>query len=74
MMKKTSLPNSVESLGYIKCYSSSSARPVKSPSNSIRRSAVNRVKPVNLQLNHTGNQKKGDIYLGDQQSYYLQVL
>ena len=27
-MKKTSMPNSVESLGYIKCYSSSSPRPV----------------------------------------------
>ena len=35
-VKKTSMPNSIESLGYIKCYSSSSPRPVKSPSNSIR--------------------------------------
>ena len=36
-VKKTSMPNSVESLGYIKCYSSSSGlRPVKSPSSSIR--------------------------------------
>ena len=35
-VKKTSMPTSVESLGYIKCYSSSSPRPVKSPSNSIR--------------------------------------
>ena len=33
---KTSMPNPVESLGYIKCYSSSSPRPVKCPSNSIR--------------------------------------
>ena len=30
------MPNSVKSLGYIKCYSLSSSRPVKSPSNSIR--------------------------------------
>ena len=30
------MPNPVKSLGYIKCYSSSSPRPVKSPSNSIR--------------------------------------
>ena len=30
------MPNSVESLGYIKCYSSSSSRSAKSPSNSIR--------------------------------------
>ena len=35
-VKKTSMPNSVKSLGYIKCHSSSSPRPVKSPSNSIR--------------------------------------
>ena len=31
----TSMPNSVESLGYIKCYSLSIPRPVKTPSNSI---------------------------------------
>ena len=31
-----SIPNPVENLGYIKCYSSSSPRPVKNPSNSIR--------------------------------------
>ena len=30
------MPNSVESLGCIKCYSSSSPRPIKSPSISIR--------------------------------------
>ena len=30
---KTSMPNSVESLVYINCYSSSSSRPVKNPSN-----------------------------------------
>ena len=35
-VKKTSMPNPVKSLGYIKCYSSSSPRCVKSPSNSIR--------------------------------------
>ena len=35
-MKKTSLSNPVKSLGYIKCYSTSIPRPVKSPSNSIR--------------------------------------
>ena len=35
-VKNTRLPNSVESVGYIKCYSSSSHRHVKSPSNSIR--------------------------------------
>ena len=35
-VKKTSMPNSVESLGYIKCYSLSSPRPVKIPCNCIR--------------------------------------
>ena len=35
-VKKTSLLNSVENLGYMKCDSLSSPRPVKSPSNSIR--------------------------------------
>ena len=34
-VKKTSMQNPVKSLGYIKCYSLSSPRPVKSPSNSI---------------------------------------
>ena len=34
-VKKTSIPNSVESL-YIKCYNSSSPRPIKSSSSSIR--------------------------------------
>ena len=32
--KKNSMPNPVRSLGYIKCYSSSSPRTIKSPSNS----------------------------------------
>ena len=35
-VKNSSIPNRVESLAYSKCYSSSSPRPVKSPSNSIR--------------------------------------
>ena len=35
-VKKTSMPNFVESLGYIKCCSSSNPRPVKVPSNPIR--------------------------------------
>ena len=46
LVKKISMPNSVESLGYIKCYSSSSLIPVESPSNciryTVRRSAVDR--------------------------------
>ena len=35
-VKKTSMLNPAKSLGYIKCHSSSSPRPVESPSNSIR--------------------------------------
>ena len=35
-LKKTSMPNPVKGLGYIKCHNSSSPRLVKSPSNSIR--------------------------------------
>ena len=35
-VKKTSIPNPVKSLKYIKCYSSSSPRLIKSPSNSTR--------------------------------------
>ena len=34
-VKRSSMPNPVKSLGYIKCYSLNSPRPVKSPSNSI---------------------------------------
>ena len=34
--KKTSMPNTVESLGYFKCYNYTSPRPIKRPSNSIR--------------------------------------
>ena len=34
-MKKISIPNPVKSLGYFKCYNSSSPRTVKSPINSI---------------------------------------
>ena len=43
-LNKTSMPNSVESIGYIKCYSSSNPRPVKTlailSDTTIRRSAV----------------------------------
>ena len=36
VVTKTNMPNSVERFGYIKCYSTSSPKLVKSPSNSIR--------------------------------------
>ena len=68
-MKKTSKPNPVKSLGYIKCYSS--PRPVALVillDTTIRRSAVDQE-----DLKHTGNQKKGHISQGNQQFYFLQV-
>ena len=34
--KKVSMPNPVKNLGHIRCYSSNSPRPVKSPNNSKR--------------------------------------
>ena len=49
-VKKTCMPNHVNSLGYIKCYSLSSPRPAKSPGSSIR---------------HNCEKKKGHISLGD---------
>ena len=72
-VKKTSMPNSVKSLGYIKGYSSSSPRPVISPSNSTRDnyekicSWLRRPKII-LEI-----RKKGHISPGGHQSYYLQV-
>ena len=69
-MKKTSMSNSVTSLGYIECYSSSSLRHVKSPSNSIRHNCQmifswsKRIKTI-LEI-----RKKGHISLGDRQCYY----
>ena len=72
-MKKTSMPNTVRSLGYIKCHSLSSpdllnALAVLSDT-TVRRSAVDLedLKPY-------WKSEKGHICLGDQQTYYLQVL
>ena len=42
-VKKTSMPNPAKSLGYIKCHSSSSPRPVKSPISSIRPQFIKRL-------------------------------
>ena len=70
-MKKTGSTNSVENLGYIRCYSSSSPRPVKSLSNSVTHNCQKicswsrRPKTI-LEI-------RGHISLGDQQSYYLHV-
>ena len=68
------MPNPAKSLGYIKCYSTTTR---VAPGllealailldTTVRRSAAD---PEDLK---SGNQKKGHISLGDQQSYYLQV-
>ena len=68
-LKKASMRNPVESFRYHKCYSSSSLRPVKSLSSSIRYIDTTAVDREDI----SENQKKGHISLGDQQSYYLQV-
>ena len=71
-VKKTSIPNPVKSLAYIKCYSSSSPTRVKAlailSDTIVRRSAVDRedVKPY-------WKLEKGHISLDEQQSSYLQV-
>ena len=68
-VKKTIMPNLGKSLGYVKCYSSSSWRPVKIPSNlsdtTVRKSAVDweNLKPY-------WKSEKGHISLDDQQSYF----
>ena len=72
-VKKTSMPNPVKSLGYIKCYSSSSPRPVKSPSNSIIYTTVRSSTVDREDLKPYRKSEKGHISLSDQQSCYLQV-
>ena len=70
-MKKTRMPNPVESLGYIKCYSLSSLRYIKSPilsHTTVRRSAVDWKDVIPFWKSN-----KDRISLGEQQSYYLQI-
>ena len=70
---KRSIPNPAKSLGYIECYSWSSPRNVKSPSNSIRYHCQkicswSRRPKTTLEI-----RKKSHSSLDDQQSCYLQV-
>ena len=66
------MPSPVKSLGYIKCYSQGSPELLKSLSilsdTTVKRSAVDLEdrKPY-------WKSEKGQISLGDQQSYYLQI-
>ena len=70
-VKKTSMPNPVISLGYIKCYDLSSPRP--SSSNSIRHNCEKICSWSRRPKTILEIRKKGHISLDDQQSYYLQV-
>ena len=62
------MPHPVEKLGYIKCYSSSSPRPIKCHSNCFRRTAVDWE-----DLKPHWKSEKDHISRGDQQAYYLKV-
>ena len=73
IVKKTSMPNPVNRLTYIKCYSLSSPRPVKSPSNSITCNCQ-KIYSWSRRLKTVLKIRKKAISLGVQQSYYLQVL
>ena len=72
-VKKTSIPNPVKSLKCIKCYSSSSPRPIKSPSNSTRYNCQKIWSWSRTPKTIQETWKKGHISLGDKQTYYLQV-
>ena len=69
----TSMPNSVESLEYIKCYSSSSPRHVKSTSNSTRYNCTKICSWLKRSKTIPEVRKKDNISLGDQQFYYSQL-
>ena len=83
-VKKTSMLNLVKSLGYIKCYSSSSTNLLKALAILLdatdRKSAVEweDLKPSEKSSkpqkknNKKKQKKKEHISLGDQQAYYLQ--
>ena len=63
------MPNSVVSLGYIKCYSSST-RPVKNSSNSIRHILSVRRSAVDQEdLKPCWKSEKSNIFQGDQQLF-----
>ena len=68
------MPNPAESLGYIKCHSSSSPRPIKNPRNFIRTTVQRSAFDSDLKFENTGNQKKGHNSLGGQKAYYSQRL
>ena len=72
-VKRTSMPNTVKSLGYIKCYSSSSPWSLKSPSNSTRYDCQKIWSWSRRPTTILKTRKKSGISLGDQQSYYCSI-
>ena len=64
------MPHPVESTGYIKCYNSSSPRPIKSHSNSID-ATVTRYAVDREDLKPYWKSGMRPQFLGDQQDYYL---
>ena len=72
-VKKTSMSNLVKSLSYIKCYSSSTSRPAKSPSNSIRYNCLKIYSWLRRPKTIPKKRKKIHISQNVQQTYYLQV-
>ena len=72
-VKKTSMSYPVKSLWYIKYYRSSSPKPVKNLSNSIRYNCQKICSWSRRPKTILEIRKKGQISLGDQKSYYLQV-
>ena len=68
---KIRMPNPVGSFGYTKCCSVVASDLLKALSKFSK--DLQLIKGTD-QENHTGNEKKGHISLGDQQAYYLQVL
>ena len=58
-VKSTSMINTIKSLIYFKCYSSSRTRPIKSPSKSIRYDWQKIYCSTSTSENITGNQKTG---------------
>ena len=72
-VKKTSRPNPVKGLGYIKFYSSKSPGLVKMPGNSIRYNSQRICSWSRRPKTRLEIRKKCHISLSDQQSYYWQA-
>ena len=71
-MKKTSTQNFVEIFGYINCHSLLSPKPIKNPQQFYQMQLwedLQLIRKLQLNWNHTGNQKTSHIARSDQQAY-----